>query len=197
MDFFTADEHHGHENAMLGWGRVEKARPWTSLDGMTEGLIERHNDVVKDGDTVWHLGDMFWRTLGYDKAEYIMSRLNGAHRYVKGNHEELLESNAFIARLFESVEERVFLRPISQKRIVLDHYAGRVWRDSHKGSIQLYGHSHGELAYAPDLLSMDVGVDANDFTPVSLDTVYALMERKNNARIERERLRLAEYNLKR
>jgi calcineurin-like phosphoesterase family protein len=41
----------------------------------------------------------------------------------------------------------------------------------------LYGHSHGELP-ENDSLSFDVGVDCNNYAPVSLDEVNERMEKK-------------------
>jgi calcineurin-like phosphoesterase family protein len=180
--FFTADEHHGHESARAGWGDPAKARPFASLDDMTEGLIGRHN-------AVFHLGDMFWRTLDPARAHRILSRLNGAHYYVWGNHEEVMRSSPYLRALFTGICERRELRlrsdlpalradefrPMAAELlVVLDHYAGRVWNGAHRGSWQLHGHSHGSL---PDLglLQMDVGVDCNGFAPVSLERVAEYM----------------------
>lgn len=176
--FFTSDEHHGHENARIGWGNEQKARPFSSLEEMTEGLIDNHNSVVKAGDKVYHVGDMFWRTFGVENAISVMSRLNGDHFYVLGNHEELMEHPTWLRAQFVWIKERAKIRPRKDyPSIVLDHYAGRVWDGSHKGNYQLYGHSHGNISEYG--LSFDVGVDANDFFPVSLDTVIQRMEQKS------------------
>jgi calcineurin-like phosphoesterase family protein len=62
--WFTSDEHHGHRNALTGWADkvtglpTQPPRPWSSLEEMTDGLIERHNSVVKRGDKVFHLGTL-------------------------------------------------------------------------------------------------------------------------------------------
>lgn len=164
---------------MLGWpdsnGKVSQpARPWTDLDEMSEGLIARHNEYVRSGDVVYHLGDMFWRTFPAYRAVGVIDRLNGQHYYILGNHEELVEAtpNHELRNRFVWIKERAKIRPRKDlPSIVLDHYAARVWDGSHKGNIQLYGHSHGNL---PDIgRQMDVGVDANNWYPVSLDSVMA------------------------
>jgi calcineurin-like phosphoesterase family protein len=193
--FFTSDEHHGHLNVMKGFVDhktglpTSKPRPWTTLEDMTEGLIERHNAVVKPGACVYHLGDMFWRTFGVDNAIGVMQRLNGQHFYILGNHEELMEEagrSMTLVQQFVWVRQRakikVQLDPLvnKKKQIVLDHFAGRVWDGSHQKSWQLYGHSHGALPEDDKLLSFDVGVDApgNDYTPVSIETVAQRMSLK-------------------
>jgi len=54
----------------------------------------------------------------------------------------------------------------------------RVWEKSHFNSWQLYGHSHGNL---DDIgKQYDVGVDANNFLPVSFANLKELMEAKKD-----------------
>jgi calcineurin-like phosphoesterase family protein len=169
--FFTADEHFEHKNAMIGWGNPDKARPWSSLIEMKEGLIERHNSKVKRGDLVYHIGDMFWRTCDIKTALEIIGRLNGQHYYVLGNHEEVMESEELRSK-FVWVKERARIQPPGPPKhpgIILDHYAGRVWDGSFRGSWQLYGHSHGDLPEIRGVRAFDVGVDANNYYPVSLE----------------------------
>jgi len=196
MIWFTADEHYGHENARTGWpDRVTGTpsatpRPFGSQKDMIDGLIAAHNAVVKDGDDVWHIGDMFWRTLTTRQCIDIVKRLNGRHWYVRGNHEEAMEPEYGVRQLFGAVYERKELRFASselmawkageprpkkaEQLVVLDHYAGRVWNGCHRGSWQLFGHSHGVLSNV-GLRQMDVGVDANGFAPVSLEKVAEFM----------------------
>jgi calcineurin-like phosphoesterase family protein len=186
--FFTSDEHHGHRNILTGWDGEVKPRPWSTLEDMTEGIIDRHNSVVKPGDLVYHLGDMFWRTFTHEAAQRVMLRLNGQHFYIFGNHDELFEglNGERLCSHFIWCRERTRIewKPDPAKRtkqyIVLDHFAGRVWDKSHSGSWQLYGHSHGALPELDNLRSFDVGLDApgNDYTPVSIDTVAARMALK-------------------
>jgi calcineurin-like phosphoesterase family protein len=65
---------------------------------------------------------------------------------------------------------------INHQKLILDHYAMRVWDQSHHGSWHLYGHSHGKL---PDLgLSTDVGVDGHNFQPWSFEEVRAYFRSK-------------------
>jgi calcineurin-like phosphoesterase family protein len=56
------------------------------------------------------------------------------------------------------------------KRIYLSHYAMLRWPASHRGSLHLFGHSHGKLLNpAPN--SLDVGVDCWDYKPVTLKQI--------------------------
>ena len=186
-NWFTADEHYFHENARLGWGNPDKARPFTSALDMKEGLIARHNEVVQPEDIVWHVGDMFWRTCSYEEAFNVLSRLNGIHHYVLGNHEEVLQSQYRLRGFFASFTERRYIKTDGGPKhgIVLDHFSGRVWNKSAQGAWQLYGHSHNELESREDsksLLSCDVGVDSWDCYPVSLEQIAEVMRVKKENR---------------
>jgi hypothetical protein len=66
-------------------------------------------------------------------------------------------------------------------KIVMCHYAMRVWRGSHNGTWHLYGHSHSALPEA-NTLSLDIGVDGRpDFAPWSEDELIAKMKAKKVA----------------
>jgi len=172
--FITSDEHYGHAKM------IELAhRPFTSVAGMNETLIERHNAVVPDspGFLTIHVGDLFWHTLTPLEAMTILSRLHGKHAFIFGNHDELME-NIDLARRFEWVigtnkASGSKIIHFNKHKLTLNHYAQRVWDGSHKGHWHCYGHSHGCL---PGLgKSFDIGVDAHDFRPWSLEEIEAKM----------------------
>lgn len=174
--FYTADEHYGHRNIIKFCNR-----PFTDIEHMKEELIRRHNSKVGKKDEVYHVGDMFWRTLKRADMIDILENLNGTHYYVLGNHEELIFEHRDIADLhFKVIRTRLHMKPSGGPKagIVLDHFAGRVWHQSDKGSWQLYGHTHGELPDDYSYLAFDVGVDANDWYPVSLDEVASKMGKR-------------------
>jgi calcineurin-like phosphoesterase family protein len=50
----------------------------------------------------------------------------------------------------------------------------RTWHRSHYNAWLLYGHSHGRLP--PIGKSWDVGVDNNNFTPISFEQVKDIMK---------------------
>lgn len=187
--FFTSDEHHGHRNVIDFCHR-----PFSNIEGMTEKLIDNHNSVVRPGDCVFHLGDMFWRTFSPLSALDVMRRLNGQHYYIRGNHEELMDKVPQLREQFVWVKEREKIKPVGGPEfgIVLDHFAGRVWEQSigrkggGGGSWQLYGHTHADLEEEDFLLSCDVGVDAWNYFPVSIEEVQQKMALKMPAFLERK-----------
>ena len=174
--FFTADQHFGHNNILKFC-----KRPFADMTEMREALIERHNAKVRKGDLVYHLGDMFWQTMTEEEALSILNRLVGQHYFVWGNHDELIEGSPALQQKFVWLKDLTVIKPRAQyPKIVLCHYAMRVWRGSHNGTWQLYGHSHAAL---PEIAnrSFDVGVDAWDFAPAALEEVAAKMRQKIEA----------------
>ena len=69
--WFTSDTHFGHANIMKYCNR-----PFASVTEMDETLIANWNAVVRNGDTVFHLGDFaFCRET--NAVERLLKRLNG------------------------------------------------------------------------------------------------------------------------
>ena len=77
--FFTADTHFGHTNVIKFC-----ARPFASDEEMDEALIENWNAKVKGCDTVFVLGDMFYRC---ENVAEILRRLKGKKHLILGNHD--------------------------------------------------------------------------------------------------------------
>ena len=79
MIFFTADTHFGHTNILKLCNR-----PFDSIEEMNEAMISNWNDRVKGTDTVYIVGDMFFRC---EDAETVLKRLRGKKRLIVGNHD--------------------------------------------------------------------------------------------------------------
>ena len=156
MWFFTADEHYGHANIIRFC-----ERPFENVDAMDAELIARHNSVVGSEDVVVHAGDFTLQRKSRAK-EYI-NALNGEHIFLRGSHDRWLRNGS-----------EIWEQEIAGQYVVVCHYAMRVWPRSHHNSWQLYGHSHGMLP--PIGKQWDVGVDNNDFFPVSFDQICEIMQ---------------------
>lgn len=157
MYFFTADEHYGHKNIIKYCNR-----PFKSVEDMDEVLVLRHNRLVDDKDTVFHLGDFTLRS--FEQAQKYIKRLNGEHIFLNGSHD-------YWARKLTLPD--IIERKFNECYVVMCHYAMRTWPRSHYGSWQLYGHSHGTLD--PIGKQWDVGVDNNNFTPISIQHLCKIM----------------------
>ena len=64
------------------------------------------------------------------------------------------------------------------ERIVLSHYSYRSWPTAFRGTMHAFGHSHSNLS--DFYKSKDVGVDTNNFYPVSFEDFIEEMHAKDN-----------------
>lgn len=166
--WFTSDSHLGHAG-MLRHLRPDGARirDFPEVAAMDEALIERWNERVRPGDTVWHLGD--FTLAGAAEAEGYLARLRGRIHLIWGNHDR----NS-VRRLARWASSAPFAEiSVGGRRITLCHYAMRTWAGVHRGALMFYGHSHGNLP--GNAQSLDVGADAWDLRPVNLDEILERM----------------------
>jgi calcineurin-like phosphoesterase family protein len=171
MIYFTADTHFCH-GSIIGscW------RPFKNIDEMNRAMIENWNSYI--------LGDFLYHGNGKE-ANKILSKLKGRKYLIRGNHEKYLDDPIFNVNAFEWVKDYFLLKLEGGRKIILFHYPIFQWDGSHHGSIHLYGHVHNSGTKYPDFgekLEMlgpgavNVGVDVNDFYPVSIKTVLDKVE---------------------
>jgi calcineurin-like phosphoesterase family protein len=172
--FFTSDHHFGHTNILKFCNR-----PFASIDEMNEVLIQRWNEKIGIADDVYHLGDFALTT--NEQCKEIIDQLNGNIHLIVGNHEGSALNHR---KRFKWVKEYFELKVQDEtcangvQRIILFHYAMRVWRGDYRGAWHLYGHSHNNLPDKEDALAFDVGVDCHNFYPLAYHDVKAIMSNK-------------------
>jgi len=112
---------------------------------MQEKLIENHNSRAKPGDHVYHLGDIFFRGT-VEECRTILSRLNGEHYLILGNHDKIAKK---IADVFVWTKQIFHLntKEYGCPNIVLCHFPMRDWHweGDKKQGWHLYGHVHGKV----------------------------------------------------
>lgn len=176
--FFTSDTHFCHTNIIEFCNR-----PFKNMEDMNETLIANWNKSVGPDDIVFHLGDFCLGDSG--KWNRILDRLNGKIYLILGNH-DLRNFRKSYAERFESVAMQMHIEVDNQK-ICLNHYPFLCYDGSYDGVWQLFGHVHtnrnhtGNDAARLKLLfptQYDVGVDNNDFTPVSFAQVKEVIEKQ-------------------
>lgn len=166
--WFTADFHLGHKNIIRYCNR-----PFDTVEEMNRTILERVNSRVKANDTLYFLGDF---CIGPKARAVELRREIRCKKIfaVPGNHDkETRKCTQEFSWLGDLAEISV-----DGQRIVLCHYAMRVWNHSSHGAWQLYGHSHGRLPSVDTSLSMDVGVDTHDFHPWHFDEIRDHMKSK-------------------
>lgn len=154
---------------------------------MNKTLIENWNNKVPKDGIVFHLGDFVWG--GYRFWKEIREQLNGKIMLIKGNHDRKNgpQSAKQYNELFEHTAQQ-FIIEIEGRKIYLNHtpflcYEG-TYRDKNALVYQLFGHVHlsnimksntgKDCQRCFDTLmptQYDVGVDFNDFTPLSWNEV--------------------------
>jgi calcineurin-like phosphoesterase family protein len=146
---------------------------------MDEMLIMNWNSRVEPGDTIYHLGDFAFAD--EERLCQIIKRLNGTKIFIKGNHDKQLMRSAKAKALFSKVcdyHELTIPDPEAERgsqTVVLCHYPMITWNKAHHGSIMLHGHCHGNLRYPFKGKIMDVGVDPNNYFPISYEEVRIKM----------------------
>ena len=153
--FFTSDSHFGHAGVL-----AMSARPFASIEEHDEALVAAWNASVGPRDEVWHLGD-FALGASPQRCVALFRRLRGRKCLVRGNHDRRR-----VLDLPWHEQHDLASRRIEGQRVVLSHYPMRAWPGVWRGSIHLFGHTHGSL---PDTSqSCDVGVDRWAYRPVTL-----------------------------
>lgn len=157
---FTADQHLGHTNILRFCNR-----PFETIEEHDRILVELWNSVVSPSDVVYMIGD-FAHKMHPRRMRQVFDELRGVKHLVVGNH----DNNAVKSLPWASVSERLAVS-VDGQRLLLDHYPGRSWSGSNRGTIQLFGHTHGRL---PDLWNAaDVGVDRWNYMPIDLPQILA------------------------
>lgn len=172
--WFTADTHFTHTNVIKYC-----SRPFATSDEMDAAMIQAWNAVVAKNDLVFHLGD-FAVSRDPRTVRRIFSQLNGSKHLCPGNHD-----SAATLELRWAKKDHIQFKTVGGVQVVMSHYAMRVWPGQHHGAIQLYGHSHGNLA--PTKNSLDVGVDVWGFAPVSIDDIRLRLSEAAEPAIEEPR----------
>ena len=179
MIFFTADTHFCHSKII---GSCE--RPFADVFEMNKAMIDNWNSLITNRDEIYILGDFMYKGKAKDANE-ILSKLKGRKYLIKGNHEKYLDDPEFKPEAFEWINNYHVFKHEGVK-IVLFHYPMLSWDGSYRGSIHLYGHVHNSGIKYPEygkkieLLgprAINVGVDVNDFYPVSIKAIFEKVEK--------------------
>ena len=183
MIYFSSDYHFGHDKD-FAWGGP---RNCTSVEDNSEKIISRHNAIVKDEDDVYILGDLMLGNYEYglDKIQ----QLKGKIHIILGNHDS--QNRIALYQTLPNVVEIVYstLIKIGKQHYYLSHYpsftANYDDKPYHSHIICLYGHTHQgskffTIGEEENPFMYNVGVDAHDCTPVSIEEINKDIHEKIN-----------------
>jgi len=200
--WFTADTHLGHRNILKYLGRpfMNNEEQEQLAYAQTQGrkaiqtvrigdasiqlhdstIIDNINASVQTGDLLYILGDFCMGRL--DEVRYYRNKINCNNVFlIRGNHDKLRDNE--YKQVFNNIKDLDGVR-WNEQQIILCHYPMLRWNNGHYGSWQLYGHCHGTLQDyliqhdLQNLLSMDVGVDCHNYSPISIEDVKQIMMQK-------------------
>lgn len=167
--FFTGDYHIDHAK-ILEYCK----RPFKSIKEMNETILENFNETIDRNDVVFFLGDVAFGCNSTKKTLQLMRKKAMVH-FIMGNHD--MKYHRTICQIANTTNNLLDI-VVDDQPITLCHYAMRIWNKSHFNSFQLYGHSHGRLM--PIGKQWDVGVDNNNFKPISFEEIKNIMSKQPN-----------------
>lgn len=196
--YFTSDLHLGHFNIIRYCNR-----PFNDVGHMNKTIIENWCKLITDEDIVFILGD-FCMLHGRKSWNFYLDQLPGHKILIQGNHDKM---NSIPVDKFDGIYNLLNINikdsdvKGGEQRITLCHYPMLSWHQSHRGAWQLFGHMHNsklhptkehmeggdevadflkfEYKYSDKLRSdqYDVGVDGNDFTPISYYQIKKIIQK--------------------
>lgn len=131
MIYYISDMHFGHNNVI----RYDN-RPFDTITQMDETLINNWNARISDEDTVYVLGDAFFK--GEERSLEILLQLKGHKHLIKGNHDRV---KGRLAQEWESIQDYAEITD-GEYFVVMSHYPMIFYNRQHYGAVMLYGHVH-------------------------------------------------------
>jgi calcineurin-like phosphoesterase family protein len=170
-----SDLHYNHAN-MLNFidSNGNPTRNFSHVDQMNDYILEQWNSVVKQGDIVYMLGDMFFGD--HEKFQKDWPKFNGSKRLIVGNHDDIqyLSSGGFFKKTY-------FWRMFSDHGLLFHHvplHPSSLFRSRNLEVplFQVHGHTHlhGSPKVGP---YTSVCVELRDYKPVHIDDL--VLEAKN------------------
>ena len=176
MIYFTSDLHLFHANILRFCNR-----PFADVEDMNKTLINNIKNTLQPNDSLYFLGDIGFNH-GCIKTVFKDILYGYDIKFILGGHDRQMTD--LIETYFENegpVCERTFQYQGKDYPITMSHYPMVTFNKSHYGSWNLYGHHHSK--HQDDIINkmcpgkrMNVGVDLNNFMPVSLAMVVEHMK---------------------
>lgn len=201
--WFTSDWHVGHAQVL---NFCKATRPFRDIEHMHEALIENYNKTVKPNQVCYFLGDFAFK--GVEYGSQVLSRLHGTKVLILGNHDKGHQSminmgfDAVLDSVIFKFPEMLItashfpLKGIRREQVekFKNHIPGEGWHGEFKNikqylvlddigqTVHLHGHVHsvGNVGMSERICGkqFDVGVDANNMRPISLNQIIKIMNRR-------------------
>lgn len=177
MEYFTSDWHLGEKRIGINGELNLFYRPFDSIEEQNETIVNNFNEDFKDGDTLWHLGDVINGDL--KDAENILYNLkykypNSKFNLVMGNYD--VDKQQLLSKYFDTmVNDYLYLDFNDTDNVYMNHYPTNcidvINSDNEETDLSfgITGHIHGLWKVQRNLIN--VGVDAWHFKLVSKEEI--------------------------
>lgn len=158
--WLISDTHFKHKNILK-----YTSRPFSSIEEMDEKLISNWNNIVKQEDTVYHMGD-FALTTKKERKKYF-DVLNGKIILIKGSHDQDMAS----------IPLSYYLKRGKSRFILIHDYRmfslDRPW---YKDFWIIHGHNHDKVPFFDRKNKrINVSVENINYTPIHIDEILKLI----------------------
>lgn len=182
--FFISDTHFSHQNIIKYCNR-----PFKTKEEMDHILIQKWNEKVQPEDIVFHLGDFAFGNRSNWLS--ILNGLNGIKYLIQGNHDG---KDSIPEGCFAGIEDMLKLsiwdaEMSTYNEFYLTHFPLATWTGINRGVFNLHGHIHStpdlqgtgydiKVAINAPWNQYDVGVDRNNFAPISYDELKVIFTKR-------------------
>ena len=157
-----SDTHFGHANVLKftdNNGNLIRGSRFSSLEEMDEHIVDSWNSVVKDGDKVYHLGDVY-----FGQGHQVLHRLRGQKRLILGNHDNGKDQN-----LLSNFSKIQVWRMFPELNMLLTHVP--VHPDSLEYKVQWNVHGHLHQHLVNDNRYFNASVEQLAYTPINIEDI--------------------------
>lgn len=156
-----SDTHFYHQNII-----EYCSRPFKTAAEMNDYMVTMWNETVKDGDKVYHLGDVYMGN-NNGEAEGLLKSLKGQKRLILGNHDN--GKDQILQRVFKKID---VWRMFPEFGLLLTHvpvHESTLGEGRFMGASLLNVHGHIHQNQSPSDLHQCVCVEWTDFKPVNIE----------------------------
>lgn len=144
MNFYISDLHLFCKS-QTQQGHNYDNRPFETVEEMNDYILKRWNTRITNADTVYILGDIALRGSNGPLIG-LVAQLKGKKVLVLGNHDDVKDYR--YAQLFDEICDYKEIEDAfggKNYKLVLSHYPILMWKNQHRGTILLYGHTHNSV----------------------------------------------------
>lgn len=170
MIYYTSDWHLGEDRLGINGKPNVFYRPFSSTKENDSTIMNNLYDVFKDGDTLWHLGDVIVGDIKNSEKHLQQMRSlypNSQFNLILGNYDT--DKVNILSQYFDNVHEEFNLVSFSNNLMIyLNHYPSKCKKhleENQEYTFAITGHVHSLWKVQRGIIN--VGTDAWNFRPVS------------------------------